>query len=104
MTVEARPGTGGRRLPTVIALHSCPPDDRIGPFAKRVSDQKFIVPRLVPPHGEPRAIIAFDPDARNFNCLGETGQILQRRRQMGQAIPGNSGEQRLQVCGRTGVF
>ena len=65
-----------RRLSRVVGLQGAQGDQRVGALLQGVGHQIFQLARLVAAGGEPRAVVALDPELRPAEVSRETGHRL----------------------------
>ena len=89
---EAEAGRRRRGLAHMVRLGGALGDQGVCPVLQRFGDQELQLARLVAAAGEAGAVVAFHPQGRAAEMLGEAGQRLQRRRRVNQPDAGKAGE------------
>src|SRR5205823_14028354 len=84
MAFQTQLGAGSRRLPAVVGLHPCSPDNHVGALSQGIGEEKLVVPRLVAAEQQSRAVVTLDINTHAAQSLGETRHFFQRGREMGQ--------------------
>lgn len=87
MAAQPQAGRCRGRLPRMVRLRGALGDDDVGPLRKRIAHHELELARLVPARTQPRTVIAFDPQARPAEVLGQPGHGLEQRGQMGETDP-----------------
>ena len=97
---QAESGGRGGGLPHVVGLHRALGDQGVGLIGECVAQQIFELPGLVAAAGEAGAVVALDPQVRAASRrrrqrVGQCGEGLQRRGEMGEADRIEAGEMHL---------
>ena len=94
---QAEPGGGGGGLADMVRLHCALGDQGVGVVGQRIAQQIFELAGLVAAARQAGAVVALDPQRRPAavgprEVLGQTGQRLERGRQVGEADGIEAGE------------
>ena len=90
--IQSQPGGGRSGLPDMVGLHCALGDHAVGPLLQRFAHEEVQLAGLVPAGGQPRTVVALDPERGSPQGRGEAGHGLQRRGDVAEPGAGKPGQ------------